>query len=132
MDQKPDIVTEQSAHIRTQLNLEQQPIDLVLCGQSLFMAGLEASLGVDAALRVIRLDTSLAQSGAELQRLHPGTVIFETNPENLQYVTELMNTCPGISLLGLDTERNTIAVYSCKKQEMVSARELRRLILGES
>ena len=112
--------------------MEEQHI-VVLYGNSLFMAGVEASLRGRHGLDVVRIDTTLPDAAQRLDALRPDVIIFDliapNSPfSNLHFPASILQEHPGISLIGLDLNSNTVIVFSSQQHTVLTANDLAQVI----
>jgi len=108
---------------------------VVLYGNSLFMAGVEASLRGRHGLDVVRIDATLPDAAQRLDALRPDVVIFDlTAPDSplairhSQFAISFLSEHPGISLIGLDLNSNTMIVFSSQQHTVLTANDLAQVI----
>lgn len=77
---------------------------LVLCGSSVLMEGIEASLRGRAGLKTTLLDTSQPDADKVLDRLCPDIILFDLTPSLLSCVFAFLRTHTRAILIGLDIE----------------------------
>ena len=114
--------------------MEEQHI-VVLYGNSLFMAGVEASLRGRHGLDVVRIDTTLPDAVQRLDALRPDVVIFDlTAPDSplalrpSPFAISFLSEHPGISLIGLDLNCNAMTVFSSQQHTVLTANDLAQVI----
>ncbi len=97
---------------------------IVLCGTSLLMAGVKASLLPYADLQITEVDEE------RWQRLRPslGTnvdaVVFDLSSDEPQFVLELIKHFPGVLLIGIDASRDRALVLSSQQPQVLTVQEL--------
>ncbi len=126
---------------------------VILYGNSLLMAGLEASLREQPGLDVVQVDATLPNAAQRLSALHPDVVIFDLSappstpsttlrpgfqpfgyaqarlpPSNLHLPTSILQEHPGISLIGLDLNSNKVLVLSGQEHTVLAANDLAQII----
>ena len=99
-----------------------------LYGNSLFIAGLEASLMDRDDLAVKRVDASLADAMERLVALRPDVVIFDLDAPHAQFVTSFLREHPGLPLIGLGLTDNHVVVLSSQQFTAQTASDLTQLI----
>lgn len=104
---------------------------VAILGNSLLMAGLEASLRRQDALHVVQVPAGGRDVGALLAALRPDVVIFDLDAPEVQQTLELLKDCLGWGLIGLGIAGNTVLVYSCRAHAATSARDIVDLIQGD-
>jgi len=106
---------------------------VVLYGNSLFMAGVEASLRGQPGLDVVRIDTTLPNVAQRLDALHPDVIIFDLTTSNspfsdLHFPSSILQEHPGLSLIGLDLNSNQVLVLSGQQHTVLAADDLAQVI----
>jgi hypothetical protein len=103
---------------------------VVLYGNSLLMAGVEASLRGRTGLDVVRIDATLPNVAQSLCALHPDVVIFDlaTPLSNFQLPSSILQEHSGISLIGLDLNSNKVLVLSGQEHTVLAANDLAQVI----
>ena len=104
---------------------------VLLCGQSLLLSGVAASLGGSPGLRVIQ-----AATWAETSRLLappaclPDVLIFDLTNSNESHVLPLLMKNPGLLLIGLDTECNQAVLVSGQPARSLTLVQIREIVQG--
>jgi hypothetical protein len=102
---------------------------VVFYGNSLFMAGVEASLKNQDGLEVIHIDASLPGAEQQLDTLHPAAVVFDlASPPITRFGFPFVKEHPGVPLIGLDVTSNTVLVLSCRPFPALTVDDLARVI----
>jgi DNA-binding NarL/FixJ family response regulator len=106
---------------------------VVLVGNSLLMAGVEASLQGRSEMDARRIDATPPDVVQRLNALQPDVVIFDlTAPDSLfsdpHFSTAILQKRPGISLIGLDPNSNKALVLSGEEHTLLAANDLARAI----
>lgn len=110
-----------------------QPRRVALYGNSLFIASMEASLTSTADLDVVRLEASLPDPLARLDRLAPDVVIFDVAEKNFEFAMAVLQAHPGLPLIGLDLGRaNEVLVLSGQQRRAFTANDLTEVILTQA
>ncbi len=105
-----------------------RPLPLILiCGDSLLLAGLEADLRRAPGLQVLHLAPPALQSGASLPAT--GVVVYDQAESDLGQLAGWLADCPGLTLLGLDAERDRIHVVTGHSQAVRAVGDLARVVL---
>jgi hypothetical protein len=108
---------------------------VVLFGNSLLMDTVEASLGQNHGLGVMRVHTSVLDVGERLKSLRPDLVIFDLDTPYSKFVLPFLRDYPGVPLLGLGVTHSTVVALSSQRYEVLSANDLvdviHRQICGE-
>jgi len=104
------------------------PLPLILiCGDSLLLAGLEASLRAASGLQVLRLAACALPDAARLPE--GGVVVYDRAETRLSQLVPWLTDCPGLTLLGLDAEHDCIHVVTSHRQAVRAVGDLTRLVL---
>lgn len=99
---------------------------VIVCGNTVALAGIETSLGLDPDCEVIgrsRLIESL-----ELRELHPDVVIFELDDVPHEFIRSLSAELPNLLLIGIDLETNRAQLWSGQQMEGWSSQDLTQAI----
>jgi len=107
------------------------PRKVVLYGNSLFIASVEASLTDRTGLEVSRLEASLPNALERLSALGPDVVILDM-AESDEFALQILKEHPGLPLIGLDLSKNNqVLVLSGQKRTACTAHDLTRVILAQ-
>jgi hypothetical protein len=109
------------------MKLKQQ-LDVVVCGNSLFLSGMAASLRRQGIFRVSCFDEPLALSVSDIKMLSPQAVLFEYSDAVQPIITLLLKERPSLRLVGLRPEEDSLVVFSGSEHQVTSAEELARLL----
>jgi len=101
---------------------------VVLYGNSLFMAGVEAGLKNRDGIEVIHVDASLPSAGQQLDSLHPAAVVFDLASPPLRLGLPFVKEHLGLPLIGLDVTSNTVLVLSCRQYTALTVDDLAQVI----
>lgn len=101
---------------------------VILCGSSLFLAGVEASLRDQGELDVERLESTPAQAQIQLSERRPDVVIFDLAAFDAESMLALLTAQPGLRLIGLDLNSNTLVVFSSQQRLAQTTSDLTQLI----
>jgi hypothetical protein len=101
---------------------------VVLYGNSLFMAGVEAGLKNRDGIEVIHIDASLPDAGQQLDALRPAAVVFDLASPPLRFGLPFVKEHPGLPLIGLDVTSNTVLVLSCRQFTALTVDDLAQVI----
>ena len=93
----------------------QQPHKVVLYGNSMFLAGAQASLSSEQGFQFISLDVACENAAERLIQLAPQVLIFDMATTNSESVLPFLSHCPTLRLVGLDTTRNIVTLYSSEQ-----------------
>ena len=101
---------------------------IVLFGDSLLMDTVEASLGENPELGVMRVHTNVPDIGARLKSVQPHLVIFDWDTPHCQFVLPFLREQSGIPLLGLDVTCSRAIMLCSQEHTILTADELAELI----
>ena len=102
---------------------------VVLYGNSVFMAGVEAGLKSRDEIEVIHIDASLPNAAQELDVLNPAVVIFDlSSPPPLRLGLPFIREHLGLPFIGLDVTSNTVLVLSCQQYTALTVDDLAQVI----
>jgi len=115
--------------------MDQEQRRVVLCGDSLFIASLEASLRTRPSLVVERAESSLAEVPRDSEDGLPSVVIFDlASPAlpNLPLASLVAALREGIDLhlVGLDPNTSKAVVLTGHRRRILSADELDQLLFA--
>jgi len=105
---------------------EQQTV--ALYGNSLFIAGVEASLRDRPGLDVVRIDATLPDAGQQLNALCPDVVILDLAVPHSEFAIPLLKKHPGLPMIGLDVTSNTVILLSSQRYTALTANDLTQVI----
>lgn len=77
---------------------------LALCGESLLIEGIEASLKDRGGLEIVRISTSQPRADQVLDELSPDVIVFDLTPNQLSCVFTYLRTHTDVLLIGLDID----------------------------
>jgi len=99
-----------------------------LYGNSLFMAGVEASLRDRQGLNVVRIDAALPGAQDDLRAICPDVVIFDLDGPHAHLILSFLRGHPGLPLLGLGLASNDAVLLSSCRYMALSADDLAQVI----
>jgi hypothetical protein len=103
-------------------------IEVGVCGGGLLMAGIVAGLQAQKGFRVSQLGSSLIEAAPAIRMLAPQMMIFDMKEGGLAEVGALLRENQKLTLIGLEGETGTIAVFTATGQTIESGEELARFI----
>jgi hypothetical protein len=108
-----------------------QPLEVGVCGSSLFMAGVEARLRAQKEIRARRLGSSLVEAALEINMLSPHAILFETDASDTEQIaiTAILQKHPGIKLIELNPDSSAVTEFSAREHMLPSLEELMQLIM---
>ena len=105
--------------------------EIGVCGNSLFLNGMAASLKSKEWFRVSRLDKNLTDALPDIKLLCLHAVLFEYTDAQQPAIAALLREQPGIKLIGLEAERNSLVVFSGSEHAVTSMEELMQIIVNK-
>ena len=105
---------------------------VVLFGDSLFLDTVEAGLGTDLEIGLVRIYTSVTDVVKRLQSFHPDFVIFDIVNLDDHTLLSLLKDQPGTLFLGLDINTNRIIALCCQCHTAHSLADLTQIIRQRS
>ena len=100
---------------------------VVLFGGSVLLGTLGASLRRFSHLDIVSLATP-PQGSEPLVALAPDVILFDVGAAFPQAAFALLQTCPGLRLIGLDPDRNRAVIWSARQLNEPSLGELVQVI----
>jgi hypothetical protein len=107
------------------MNDERQRI--ILYGDSLILAGVQASLGASPHLEIIPLDQPLACLAKGLLDLQPDAIIFDLGSVSPDFPLALLQQA-NLVLIGIDPENHQALAWSGQRAAAVEAADLIEII----
>jgi DNA-binding NarL/FixJ family response regulator len=101
---------------------------LALCGESLLIEGIEASLRDREGVEIVLLDTSRPDTVQVLDKLSPDIIVFDLTPSQLNCVFTFLRTHTDIVLIGLDLDRDLALVLSGEWRRLPTVADLMQVI----
>lgn len=101
---------------------------VVLFGDSLLMDTVEASLGENPELGVMRMHSNVPNIGERLRSIQPHLIIFDWDAPHCQFVLPFLRAQSGIPLLGLDVTCSKAIMLCSQEHTILTADELAELI----
>jgi hypothetical protein len=105
---------------------------IVLFGDSLLMDTVEASLGDNPELGVMRMHTNVPNIGERLQKLQPHLIIFDWDAPHCHFVLPFLREQAGIPLLGLDVTCSKAIMLCSQNYTVLTADQLSELIQAQT
>jgi hypothetical protein len=103
---------------------------VAVCGSSLYMAGLAASLQANPDVDVLRIPANPAALSQGLDELAPAVVAFDLGEMPGDLVLSLLRDRPELTLVGVDPSSDRMLLLSGREEQPVSAAELLQAIAG--
>jgi len=107
-------------------------IRVAVCGSSLYMAGLAASLQANPDVDVTRIPANAAALSQSLDELAPAVVAFDLYEMPGDLAISLLRDRPELVLIGVDPSSDRMLLLSGRQERPVSAAELLQAITGGS
>ena len=101
---------------------------LALCGESLLIEGIEASLRDREGVEIVLLDTSQPGAAQDLEKLSPDIIVFDLAPNQLSCIFTFLRTHADVVLIGLDIERDLALVLSGEWRRLPTVGDLMQVI----
>jgi len=101
---------------------------IVLYGNTIIVGTFGASLQQLPQYEVITL---LPAQQNELEAMAPNVVLFDLEAARPEAAFSLLETCPGMMLIGISPDTNLVKVWSGRQLQELSTRELLSLIDGQ-
>jgi len=101
---------------------------VVLYGNSLLLAGVDASLRDREGLELVWIDATLPDAAQRLRALHPDVVVFDLAAPCPQFASSFLTEHPGLPVIGLDVNSSTVIVLSSQQYTALSANDLTQVI----
>lgn len=103
---------------------------LALCGESLLIEGIEASLQDREGVEIVLLDTSQPGAVQVLDKLSPDFIVFDLTPSQLSCVFTFLRTHTDTVLIGLDIDRDLALFLSGEWRMLPTVADLMQVIEG--
>lgn len=103
-----------------------ETVEVVFCGNSVYLCGLAAGLRQNEKLRIRLVDNPLEKAMPELKILHPHVVITESPAPSEVHI--LQSSHPGLLLIGIDAATDSFSVF-VGEQPLFLLEELTQVIL---
>ena len=104
---------------------------VIICGKSLHMAGLAASLKAEAGLEVVPIHPDSFTARQHLNELHPKVIVFDLLDPALDLDIALLRERPGLLLIGVDPSSGELLLLSSRCTRALSVADLLRVIPHE-
>ncbi len=107
---------------------------ILIYGDSLLLAGLEASLRGAPGVQVLHLSRAQLQTCQVCETWQVldatgGVLVYDRAETDLGQLAPWLTACPGLTLLGLDAEHDRIHVVTGRSQAVAAVGELTRVVL---
>jgi DNA-binding NarL/FixJ family response regulator len=101
---------------------------LALCGESLLIEGIEASLQGREGVEIVRLNTSGPTAVQVLDKFSPDIIVFDLTPSQLSCVFTFLRTHTDVVLIGLDLARDLALFLSGEWRMLPTVADLMQAI----
>jgi DNA-binding NarL/FixJ family response regulator len=103
-------------------------VEVVFCGNSVYLAGLAAYLQAEPELCITQVESPLEEALEELKMLRPDVVIFDCGALKPSRVVDLSRNYPGSRFIGLDLINGYLKIFSGKGARIANLNDLGRII----
>jgi hypothetical protein len=110
--------------------MKKRPL-VVLLGDSLLIDTVEATLGDNQDLGVVRMHTTVTDVGERLKSLNPDVIIFDLDGPHSQFVLPFLRERPGVPLLGLDITCNRVIGLTGQHYTTLTMNDLTHVIQAQ-
>ncbi len=107
--------------------MSRQKKQVILLGDSVILAGIQASLRDDLDLEIVALDKFSSQPEGENPELCPVAVIFELGSTAAELPPAILHQT-GLLLIGIDPEINRMLFWSGKQASGLTLQDLAQII----
>jgi hypothetical protein len=101
---------------------------LALCGESVLMEGIEASLHDREGVEIVLLEPSRSGAAQVLNKLSPDIIVFDLTPGQLNCVFNFLRTHTDVVLIGLDINSDLALFLSGEWRRLPSVADLMQVI----
>ncbi len=101
---------------------------LALCGESLLIEGIDASLRGREGVEIVLLNTSQPGAVQDLDKLSPDIIVFDLTPSQLSVVFTFLRTHTNVVLVGLDIDSDLALFLSGEWRRLPSVADLMQVI----
>ncbi len=101
---------------------------VALCGESLLIEGIEASLRDCEGVKIVLVDTSQPDAVGALDKLRPDIIIFDLTPSQLSCVITFLRTHTDVVSIGLDLDRDLALFLSGEWRMLRTVADLMQVI----
>jgi hypothetical protein len=100
---------------------------IVLCGNSVILASVGASLRQEDRFGVVLLASPMA-GPRELEAMAPDVILFDVEAARPDAAFSLLETCPDLILLGISPDGNVVRLWSARQFRELSSKDLENVI----
>jgi DNA-binding NarL/FixJ family response regulator len=108
----------------------QRKTSVIICGESLVLAGLQAILNQDSSIEVVT--QTLPPSACRLCEMQPEVIIYDTNTLQPGFLALMAAELPGLLLIGIDPDSHQVTLWSGRRLQALSSRDLIEIIHRET
>jgi len=101
---------------------------LALCGNSVLIEGIKASLRDREGVEIVLLDTYQPGAVQVLDKLSPDIIVFDLTPSQLSYIFAFLRTHTDVVLIGLDIDCDLALFLSGEWRRLASVADLMQAI----
>ncbi|MBE0687498.1 MAG: hypothetical protein IH585_16025 [Anaerolineaceae bacterium] len=101
---------------------------VLLCGNSLFVSGLQASLGIDTGLEIQQIEPQEACIHERVKLWKPDVLIVEKALLREKVSLSILNDFPQVRIISVDIDENRLLVLTGLASEKPSTEELLQMI----
>jgi hypothetical protein len=101
---------------------------VALYGSSLLIDIVEASLGNNKELGVVRVEGPSSSAVEHLKSLHPDLIVVDSSEPDSQFVLSFFKDRAGVPLLCLDPNCNKAMILSCQHYTSLTTSDLTDLV----
>ncbi len=99
---------------------------VALCGESVLIKGIEASLRGREGVEIVLVDTSCP--GQVLDKLSPNIIVFDLTPSQLSCIIAFLRTHTDVLSIGLDINRDMALFLSGEWRRLLTVADLQQVI----
>ncbi|MDT8305668.1 MAG: hypothetical protein RRC07_07005 [Anaerolineae bacterium] len=104
---------------------------LVLCGDSVFLAGIKAELERLSALELITVEPGAADATDLIRSWNPCALLFDLTAEQSDFAITLLRQNPELLMIGVDPGSTELLLVSSRSARALSVTELFEIINEE-
>ena len=101
---------------------------LALCGETLLIEGIKASLQDCEGVEIVLLDTSRPDAVQVLDKLNPDIIVFDLTPSQLSCIFTYLRTHTDVVLIGLDIGCDLALILSGEWRRLLTVGDLMQVI----
>ena len=105
---------------------------LALCGESLLIESIEASLKGRDGMEIVLLDTSRPDAIQALDKLSPDIIVFDLTPSQLSCILPFLQTHTDVVLIGLDIASDLALFLSAEWRRLPTVADLMQVIEAQN